>query len=104
MRKRDLTVVPKVLTKQQVENYGREGFISPVRVPSATAAAECRRELEAMEASMGGALRGPIRENRRRGDPPRAVNVADQAFIVSSNPMSNFSSSLIALSVASIAA
>src|SRR5437588_7450868 len=71
MRKRDLTVAPKVLTKQQVENYGREGFISPVRVLSATAAAECRQELEAMEASMGGALHGPIRENRRRRSAPR---------------------------------
>jgi hypothetical protein len=56
-----LTVVPKVLTKPQVEGYGRDGFVSPVRVLTAAAAAECRRELELMEASMGGALRGPSR-------------------------------------------
>ena len=53
--------MPKALTEQQVESYAREGFVSPVRVLSAMAAAECRRELEAMEASMGGALRGPSR-------------------------------------------
>ena len=53
--------MPKVLTQQQVENYGRDGFVSPVRVLSLAAAAECRRELEAMEGSMGGALRGPVR-------------------------------------------
>ena len=53
--------MPKVLTKQQVENYRRDGFVSPVRVLSTAAAAECRRELEAMEAAMGGTLRGPAR-------------------------------------------
>ena len=53
--------MPKNLTKQQVENYGRDGFLSPVRVLSPGEAAECRQELEAMEASMGGALRGPSR-------------------------------------------
>jgi hypothetical protein len=53
--------VPKFLTQDQVENYRRDGFISPVRVLSPAAAAQSRRELEAMEASMGGALRGPVR-------------------------------------------
>src|SRR5258706_7636608 len=54
-------VVPKLLTRQQVENFARHGFVSPVRVLSAAEAAECRRELETMEASMGGDLRGPVR-------------------------------------------
>jgi hypothetical protein len=53
--------VPKVLTKRQIESYRRDGFVSPVRVLSAAEAGSCRQELEAMEASMGGALRGPIR-------------------------------------------
>jgi non-heme Fe2+,alpha-ketoglutarate-dependent halogenase len=56
-----LTVVPKVLTKQQVEGYGRDGFVSPVRVLSTTEATACQHELEAMETAMGGALRGPSR-------------------------------------------
>ena len=53
--------MPKVLTKQQVESYARDGFVSPVRVLSGTEAGLCRQELEAMEASMGGALRGLAR-------------------------------------------
>jgi len=56
-----LIVVPKALTKPQMEDYRRDGFVSPVRVLSAAAVAECRHALEAMEASMGGALRGPSR-------------------------------------------
>jgi non-heme Fe2+,alpha-ketoglutarate-dependent halogenase len=50
--------VPKRLTQEQVESYRHDGFVSPVRVLSPAEALECRRELEAMEASMGGALRG----------------------------------------------
>jgi non-haem Fe2+, alpha-ketoglutarate-dependent halogenase len=53
--------VPKLLTQQQVENFARDGFVSPVRVLSAAEAAQSRRELETMEASMCGALRGPVR-------------------------------------------
>ena len=53
--------MPKLLTQQQVENYRREGFVSPIRVLSGAEAADCRRALEAMEASMGGTLRGPAR-------------------------------------------
>jgi non-heme Fe2+,alpha-ketoglutarate-dependent halogenase len=41
-----------------VESYGRDGFVSPVRVLSAAAAGECRRALEAMEAAAGGVLKG----------------------------------------------
>jgi hypothetical protein len=50
--------VPKRLAQEQVENYRRDGFVSPVRVLSAREAAEARRELEALEASMGGSIRG----------------------------------------------
>jgi hypothetical protein len=44
-----------------VEDYRREGFVLPVRVLSADEAAQARRELEATEASMGGAIRGLAR-------------------------------------------
>jgi len=44
-----------------VEDYRRDGFLSPVRVLSLEAAVDCRRELETMEAAMGGMLRGPAR-------------------------------------------
>ncbi|HEY4266139.1 MAG TPA: phytanoyl-CoA dioxygenase family protein [Micropepsaceae bacterium] len=50
--------MPKRLTAEQVESYGRDGFVSPVRVLTPAAAENCRRELEAMETASGGALRG----------------------------------------------
>jgi hypothetical protein len=53
--------VPKVLNDQQIAQFRRDGFVSPVRVLPPEGAAECRRELEAMEKSSGGALRGPMR-------------------------------------------
>jgi len=53
--------VTKRLSGAQVEDYRRDGFLSPVRMISAAEAAEARRALEAMEASFGGALRGPVR-------------------------------------------
>jgi hypothetical protein len=53
--------VPKRLSAQQVENYRRDGFLSPVRMISAADAAQARRALEETEASLGGALRGPTR-------------------------------------------
>jgi hypothetical protein len=53
--------VPKHLTAAQVENYRRDGFLSPVRMISPTDAAKARRALESMEGSLGGALRGPVR-------------------------------------------
>ena len=51
--------MPKRLTAEELENYRREGFVSPVRVLAAGEAAEYRRELEAMEAA--GGLRGSAR-------------------------------------------
>ncbi len=51
----------KCLTKNEVQNYRREGFVSPVRMLSSEETVEARRALEALEASMGGALRGPAR-------------------------------------------
>jgi ectoine hydroxylase-related dioxygenase (phytanoyl-CoA dioxygenase family) len=57
----NLPAVTKALTERRVEEYGRDGFVSPVRILTAAEASDARRELEAMEAAMGGALRGPIR-------------------------------------------
>lgn len=51
----------KRLSHEQVENYRRDGFLSPVRMLSIEEAHGARRELEALETSMGGALRGPAR-------------------------------------------
>jgi hypothetical protein len=53
--------MPKRLTAEQVSNYRRNGFVSPVRVLSAAEAAGCRNALETMEAAHGGALRGIAR-------------------------------------------
>jgi non-heme Fe2+,alpha-ketoglutarate-dependent halogenase len=51
----------KKLTPAQVAQYHAQGFISPIRVMSAEAAAECRARLEAFEASTGGPLGGDLR-------------------------------------------
>ena len=53
--------MPKRLKAAQVENYRRDGFLSPVRMISSAEAVEARHVLEDMEASFGGALRGPVR-------------------------------------------
>lgn len=50
----------KSLTEEQIAQYHRDGFIAPVPMLSRTAAAEIRRELEAVEASMGGTFRSPF--------------------------------------------
>ncbi|HXJ01650.1 MAG TPA: phytanoyl-CoA dioxygenase family protein, partial [Micropepsaceae bacterium] len=46
---------------EQVEQYRRDGFVSPVRMISPMEAVDARRELEAMEAAAGGSLRGIAR-------------------------------------------
>ncbi|HEX3486202.1 MAG TPA: phytanoyl-CoA dioxygenase family protein, partial [Micropepsaceae bacterium] len=53
--------MPKRLTAEQVEQFRRDGFVSPVRMLSPADTAGARRELEAMEAAQGGALRGLAR-------------------------------------------
>jgi non-heme Fe2+,alpha-ketoglutarate-dependent halogenase len=51
----------KLLTSAQIAQYDEQGFVSPIRVMSAEAAAEYRRRLESFEASSGGPLRGDLR-------------------------------------------
>ena len=53
--------MPKRLTEEQIECYRRDGFISPLGVLTPAETETCRHELEHMEASMGGALRGLLR-------------------------------------------
>ena len=53
--------MPKLLTPSQIDAYGRNGFVFPVRAIAAGAAAECRSRLEAFEATTGGPLRGELR-------------------------------------------
>lgn len=52
--------MPKRLSESEVEQYRRDGFVSPVRVLSDGEAASSRAELEAVEASMGGRFRAPF--------------------------------------------
>ncbi|NQU71313.1 MAG: phytanoyl-CoA dioxygenase family protein [Rhodospirillales bacterium] len=53
--------MPKSLTEQQIEQYGRDGYVSPVAILTADETAEIRREIEAVEASMDGSLSGTPR-------------------------------------------
>jgi non-haem Fe2+, alpha-ketoglutarate-dependent halogenase len=53
--------MPRMLSSAQIAQYHEQGFISPIRVMSAAAAAEYRSRLEAYEASSGGPLGGDLR-------------------------------------------
>jgi len=53
--------MPKLLTDDQVEQYRRDGYVSPVRIMSEDDAARYRRELEDFEAAQGGPLHGTQR-------------------------------------------
>ena len=50
-----------MLSAPTIERFQRDGFLFPVRVMSAAAAAQCRRKLEEFEGSTGGPLRGDLR-------------------------------------------
>jgi len=53
--------MPKALTEDQIAAYQREGYLAPVPVMSEPQARALRGELEAIEAGMGGPLRGDVR-------------------------------------------
>jgi len=53
--------MPKLLTRAQVEQFRRDGYVHPVRVMSVEQAGELRGRLEAFEASTGGPLQGNYR-------------------------------------------
>lgn len=51
----------KLLSQAQVEQFRRDGYLSPVRVMSEDAARAVREHIEAYERSTGGPLRGEMR-------------------------------------------
>jgi hypothetical protein len=53
--------MPKLLTEIQIAAYGCEGYLAPVAVMRESEALGLRARLEAIEAGMGGPLRGDIR-------------------------------------------
>src|SRR5215469_9093954 len=53
--------MPKALTEDQIAAYARDGYLAPIRVMSENEARAARATLEAIEAGMGGPLRGDLR-------------------------------------------
>ena len=53
--------MPKMLTAEQIEQFHRDGYVSPIRVMSAEDAARLRARLEEHEARAGGPLAGGMR-------------------------------------------
>lgn len=55
--------MPKLLSDEQVNQFDRDGFLSPVRAMSAAQAAHYRECLEAYERTTGGAIQSNLRHN-----------------------------------------
>jgi Phytanoyl-CoA dioxygenase (PhyH) len=53
--------MPKMLNNARIAQYREDGFLSPVRVMGEDEALALRARLEAIEAAMGGPLRGDLR-------------------------------------------
>jgi hypothetical protein len=53
--------MPKILTREQIETFWRDGCVFPIRVMSADEALAVRARLEAFERSAGGPLKGDLR-------------------------------------------
>jgi non-haem Fe2+, alpha-ketoglutarate-dependent halogenase len=53
--------MPKLLTEAQIAQYEAEGYLAPIRVMKEREALALRQKLEAVEAEMGGPLRGDLR-------------------------------------------
>jgi non-heme Fe2+,alpha-ketoglutarate-dependent halogenase len=53
--------MPKLLSDAQVEQYHDEGYLAPIPIMDEAEALALRAELEAVEARMGGPLRGDLR-------------------------------------------
>jgi non-heme Fe2+,alpha-ketoglutarate-dependent halogenase len=53
--------MPKLLTEAQIAQYEAEGYLAPIRVMEEGDALALRHKLEAVEAEMGGPLRGDLR-------------------------------------------
>src|SRR5437764_2692461 len=53
--------MPKLLTEAQITRYREEGYLAPIRVMGEDEALALRRQLETVEARMGGPLCGDLR-------------------------------------------
>lgn len=53
--------MPKSLSRDQIARYRADGYLAPLRVMSAAEAGALRARLEAVEARLGGPLRGDLR-------------------------------------------
>lgn len=53
--------MPKILTREQIETFWRDGCVFPIRVMSTDEALAIRAKLEAFEATTGAPLRGDLR-------------------------------------------
>ena len=53
--------MPRLLSEAQIARYREEGYLAPIRIMDEEAALALRAELEAVEARMGGPLRGDLR-------------------------------------------
>jgi len=53
--------MPKLLTEAQIAQYEADGYLAPIRVMEEGEALALRHKLEAVEAEMGGPLRGDLR-------------------------------------------
>ena len=53
--------MPKLLSQAQIAQYRDEGYLAPIRIMDEGDALRIRAELEAVEARMGGPLRGDLR-------------------------------------------
>src|SRR6516225_6694515 len=55
------SIMPKLLSSDDIKRFRDEGFLSPIRVMSEAEAAEMRKRLEEFEGRTGGPLRGDLR-------------------------------------------
>lgn len=53
--------MPKILTQQQLDNFNKQGFVTPIRVISEGQALAIRQRLEDYEQTSGGPLKGSLR-------------------------------------------
>src|SRR5439155_12553206 len=53
--------MPRLLSEAQIARYRDEGYLAPIRIMDEEAALALRVDLEAVEARMGGPLRGDLR-------------------------------------------
>src|ERR1700686_4214525 len=59
--------MPRLLSETQIARYRDEGYLAPIRIMGEGEALALRAELEAVEARMGGPLRGDL---RHKSHPP----------------------------------